>query len=221
MPFGDNACYSDHGQTQTLQLFRRNCAPYGSLLIRFIHFAALALFLGACQASPDAAATAQSGAGSLDAPHDDSCGPHAGFLNTELFGAIDAKIQWTSPGLVCEGMPRPAGSGARLRFAGELDAGQRIAFIIGLPGLDAGNIARELPSNVTLIEEGAGRFFNTAEHDICWTDITAVDDIGGSDARFGIAGRLYCVAPLVEVNGDSEISIRDLAFRGVIDWDAS
>lgn len=179
------------------------------------------MVLGGCQPLPEEASPAADGAEPAAAHDTDSCGPHGGFLITELYGAIDAQIDWTSAGLDCEGMQRPAGSGARLRFAGDLDAGQRIAFIIALPGLKAGQAGQELPSNVTLIEEGAGRFFNTAEKDICWTDITAVDRVAGSDSRFGIAGNLYCVAPLIEVNGDSEISIPDLRFRGIVDWNAS
>ena len=144
-----------------------------------------------------------------------------GYLSTELFGALASKIEWHSNELECEGMPRPDDDGARLRFAGNVQGEQKITFIIALPGLRRGETGKEYQSKVTLIEEGAGRFFSTGERDICWTDIVDMQQHAGSKSQFSISGTLYCVAPLIEINGDTDITISDLNFRGMLDWDAA
>ena len=130
-------------------------------------------------------------------------------------------LNWNGGEFECQGMPRPDGDGARLRFAGPRDDGRQIAFIIALPELRRGAAGTELSSKVTVIEEGQGRFFSTADTDLCWTDIGDIAHVAGTDAVFSISGNLYCVAPLVEVNGDSDVLIRDLRFRGLLDWNAS
>ncbi len=143
-----------------------------------------------------------------------------GFLATELFGALQVDLQWAAAELECEGMPRPDGDGARLRFAGEL-GGRPLAFIIALPGLRRGIMSKELATTVTLIEEGGGRFFSTAERDICWTDILQLEAVDGSERNYRISGQLYCMAPLTQVNGESDVLIRELLFRGQLDWGGS
>ena len=151
-------------------------------------------------------------------PESAGCGERA-YLRTEFFGEFSGPIDWTAGELDCEGMPRPNGQGARLRFAGQ-SGDMPIAIIIAIPGLERGATARELGSNVTVIEEGSGRFFSTAGLDNCWTDILeqAATDAGAS--AFFIAGTLYCIAPLAEVNGSSSVTLRELQFGGYVDWGA-
>jgi hypothetical protein len=31
---------------------------------------------------------------------------------------------------------------------------------------------------------------------------------------------MYCIAPLIEVNGDSSVTIDELSFSGLLDWDS-
>lgn len=144
-----------------------------------------------------------------------------GYFAAELFGGLQGRIRWAAPDLVCEGMPRPNGDGARLRFAGVAGDSLQLAVIIALPDLQRGMTGRELRTTVTVIAEGDGRFFSTADADVCWTDITRLDALPTDDARFAIDGELYCVAPLTEVNGESEVVVRELEFRGLLDWNAS
>ncbi|MEJ2171246.1 MAG: hypothetical protein P8X59_00580 [Woeseiaceae bacterium] len=148
-----------------------------------------------------------------------SCGKR-GYLSTSLYGAIDATLDWASPELECEGMPRPGSEGARLRFA-STDGERRLAIIIALPDLERGTKGRELASKVTLIEEGSGRFFSTAAPEACWTDVTLLETINGSGDRYTIGGTLYCLSPLAEVNGASSVTIAELRFQGLLDWGAS
>ncbi len=143
----------------------------------------------------------------------------SGYLRTSFYGEFSGPVDWSAGNLVCEGMPRPNGEGARLRFAGK-SGDLAIAIIVAMPELERGNTARELASNVTVIEEGSGRFFSTSGLDSCWTDVveqTRTDD--GKDVYL-IAGTLYCIAPLAEVNGDSSVTLRELQFGGIVDWNA-
>lgn len=149
-------------------------------------------------------------------PASSECGER-GYLRTNFYGEFSGPVDWTAGDLECEGMPRPEGAGARLRFAGH--AGElSLAIIVAMPGFEPGAEARELGSNVTLIEEGSGRFFSTSGIDSCWTDVLEQQQTG-DDVHF-VGGRLYCIAPLAEVNGDSSVTLRELEFGGYIDWSA-
>jgi hypothetical protein len=152
-----------------------------------------------------------------------SCGTD-GALVGEIYGGVRASIEWYAAGLECEGMPRPGDRGARLRFAGEAGSApdrQRLALILGLPDLVQGETASELPTNVTVIEEGTGRFFSTRSAASCWTDIRTHERMSPDEpANYRISGVLYCVAPLADLSGNSNISFSDLTFTGRLNWNA-
>lgn len=150
-------------------------------------------------------------------PASRECGER-GYLRTNFYGELSGPVDWTAGDLECEGMPRPESAGARLRFAGE--AGElSLAIIVAMPGFERGSEARELGSNVTVIEEGGGRFFSTTGIDSCWTDVLEQQQV--DEDVFFVAGRLYCIAPLAEVNGDSSVTLRELEFGGYVDWSAT
>lgn len=170
----------------------------------------LAVSLSACGEEPTAAAS--------EAPPPSGC-VTGGSLVAELYGGLRASLAWDAAVLECEGMPRPDGKGARLRFAGPGDDDARLALILGLPELKRGQAARELPTNVTMIEEDAGRFFNNHDLSNCWTDIHEQTQVADSvPEQFRISGILYCVSPLTELNGSSSVTIGELEFEGVVDW---
>lgn len=149
------------------------------------------------------------------------CGD-AGYLRGQLYGAIPVSLDWSSADLNCEGMPRPSGRGARLRFAGVTAGGNlQLAIIIAIPDLQRDAVGREFASNVTVIEEGGGRFFSTSDLGNCLTDITIVEKRDVDVDRYSIGGKLYCVSPLAEINGDSSVLIPELAFLGLVDWNSS
>ena len=150
-----------------------------------------------------------------------ACGED-GRLTARLYGAIDTDIDWRTPDLACEGMPRPEGEGARLRFSGPLEDAQdslTVAFILGIPDLTEGSTGRELPTNVTLVQEGAGRFFATADTDGCWTDVHSHNLLRSGTATYEIAGTVYCLSPLAELNGNASVNFTELAFSGRIRWE--
>jgi hypothetical protein len=205
-----------------LQRIQRICAECGKFLIEIAKIVAVAMLVSGCQPAAESATTAVPEVTSTlpEAAPAALCGEQ-GYLSTELFGALAGKIEWAAADFECEGMPRPGGAGARLRFAGYVNDDHKIAFIIALPELRRGEIGTEHQSKVTVIEEGVGRFFSTGDNDICWTDIVEFQEVDESDSRLTVAGTLYCVAPLVEINGDSDVTFGDFNFRGQLDWDAS
>jgi hypothetical protein len=148
------------------------------------------------------------------------CGPD-GHLSAALYGVIETQIDWGRYDVECTGMPRPEGRGVRLRFAGLAGDGQPVAFIIAIPDFDRDTGRGEFGSNVTLIEEGAGRFFSTPDLNNCLAEIVAVEALDDTGDRFSVSGALYCVAPLPEINGNSAVSTPELQFTGLIDWSAS
>lgn len=147
----------------------------------------------------------------------------SGQFSGDLFGAIEVSVDWRNSGLECEGMPRPNQEGARLRFAGTAatnDDTTELAFILAVPRLARGQTGAELPTNVTLIEEGSGTFFGTGDTESCWTDIHQHERIGNENSmKFEIAGILYCVAPLAELNGMGSVTLRDVSFAGQVNWE--
>ena len=191
----------------------------------------LLLTLGACGgddksapagAGEAAAASDNPGAALLpdSQPMDESC-EDGGALSTTLYGALSGEVEWYLDQLQCQGMPRPDGAGARLRFSGEVgDSGQVLAFIIAIPDLEEGVDAAELASNVTIIDQSNAQFFSTPDMDSCWTDVEAQWPMDDRDSRYRIDGVLYCIGPLAEVNGDRSVSIPELRFSGQVDWGA-
>lgn len=192
-----------------------------------VSFAGAAISLAACsrEAGPPADAGAETAAAAptdlLPAVREPGECPAGGRLRATLYGALEGEIDWRAADMTCEGMPRPGGAGARLRFAGTVgDDDLAIAVIIGIPRLLRDKAGTDLPSNVTVIEEGKGRFFSTTDLDYCWVDLDAADGAAGHDAVSAVSGTLNCIAPLAETNGTSSVTIDHLSFSGFIDWGA-
>jgi hypothetical protein len=142
-----------------------------------------------------------------------------GNLTVELYGGIQDTIHWQDEELDCAGMPRPNSEGARLRLSGPLGT-KTIAFILGVPDLRKGATGKELPTNVTLIEEGAGRFFATPDLSSCWMDVDRHEPLGDETvSTYLISGTVYCISPLAELNGASSISFTELKFTSRLDWE--
>lgn len=184
--------------------------------IRLLTIGALAVTAGcSSEQQPDGAAASPSFLPANSVARE-GCGA-GGLVQATVYGALDGSVDWTGTEMDCEGMPRPGGDGVRLRFAGTADT-IPLAIIIGVNGIGPDETAAELPSNVTIIEEGQGRFFSTSDLDSCWTDVerqAAIDSISG---RYEIDGTLYCISPLAEVNGSGSVSIPELRFSGLVDW---
>ena len=174
------------------------------------HLLFVAVFLASCgqEGAPAPASPAPAAAS--------SCGG-AGYLDGQLTGALTAEIAWQDHELLCESMLRPDDKGVRLRFSGDV-SGERLAIIIAMPGLDAGMTGPDIDAVVTITVEGSGRFFSTSSLGTCWADVGRNAPMEGQVTTHIVAGRLACVAPLGEFNGDAFVELRDLRFSGIAEW---
>lgn len=165
--------------------------------------------LGACESAVDQPSQQQAKA-------ENTCGEDS-KLSATLYGGIETTLHWTGSDMACESMPRPNGAGIRLRISGDV-SGEHLAFILAMPELRPGDQGIESPTNVTATVEGSGRFFSTPDLDSCFTDVSTQTVLPGHDDQYSLAGTLFCVAPLGELNGDSAISIPSLTFTAIINW---
>lgn len=142
----------------------------------------------------------------------------SGYLTGRLYGAIDAPIDWRGSAMECEGMPRPEGAGARLRFAWRIvPTDADLVIIVGIDGLAPDETVSGRAATVTVIDEHSSRFYsNTGEQ--CWADVTRQEPAPGPEDTRAVTGRVYCTAALPAVNGRGSISLDELEFRGRVDW---
>lgn len=179
------------------------------------------LFIAVSVIGPALAACVRPAPVSQQASVAPQCVP-GGELAASVYGSLAGELDWRGNELACEGMRRPDGRGARLRFEGPAtddSSASRLAFIIALPDLGVGETASGLLAGVTLMEVDAGRFFSSPEQAGCFADVERQEPLGDGNANeYLISGLLYCLSPLAEVNGAAGVSLRDLKFTGRLDW---
>ena len=141
-------------------------------------------------------------------------------MRAGLAGALAADIDWSDANLRCESMRRPDDRGVRLRLSGDV-RGERLAFIIALPDLAAGETGAGFDGVVTITVEGSARFFSTPNLGACWADIETNTPIDDPDGLHVVAGILDCVGPLGEFNGDAYVDLRVVRFSGIGDWNTT
>jgi hypothetical protein len=152
---------------------------------------------------------------------DDTVGAHAcpdgnGSLALTLYGQNPRTIDWRGADLRCAGMPRPDGQGVRLRFS-SANPDDSLAMVLGL---DTAIVGAETGANVTLILEDSGRFFSSLKADNCRARVDTYVTVSSTDPVRLLAGLAWCVGPLREVNGNSEITLGDIEFQGFVPWPA-
>jgi hypothetical protein len=163
-----------------------------------------------------------------------SCGPRAApapqrttastdtFLNARLRGAIDADLVWSAAGLHSEGGARPDGSGIRVSLAGPLDAnGRRVRLVFGMAAPPGAASSHAVPTNVTLIVEGANRIFATLGDDKCSVDSlgqqpAAAAGAPGAAGDYWVSARGFCVEPASTLDGTERVLLSRFDFRGRI-----
>ncbi|MFO1410812.1 MAG: hypothetical protein U1F06_10710 [Steroidobacteraceae bacterium] len=150
----------------------------------------------------------------------------ASFLTARLRGAIDADLAWNAPGLSSEGGARPDGSGIRVSLAGSLVGGQRVRLVFGLAAAPGQASARAVPTNLTLIIEGANRVYATLGDDKCSVDALEQRPIAAtagvaSGGDYWVSARGFCVEPAATLDGAERVLLSRFDFRGRIHLEAS
>ena len=146
------------------------------------------------------------------------CALPAAHLHAKLSGAIDEDIDWSASAMECDGMPRADG-GFRLRFTGHTAAGELVV-VLGIPSLGEGASSKAVPVNLTLIP--SGRFvYGTRGTDKCVLDDVRQSPLpaAGSDRRWQVEARGFCLEPARAVGGDDAILVTTFELTGLLTWD--
>jgi hypothetical protein len=141
-----------------------------------------------------------------------------GQLKARLSGEIDAEIDWSTPTPQCRGGPRPDREGVRLIYKGEVPGQGPLLVVIGIGPLKAGASASNVPANLTLVREGAGRFYATQGDDKCAMDEVRQEPLGGDGHRYLLTGRGYCTQPARAVGGDGVVLVPRFDVTAVVEY---
>ncbi len=143
-------------------------------------------------------------------------GQSPGYLIGRLHGTLQRDIDWSGDGLKCTGMLRPKGAGIRLLFAQNNDD-ENLLFVLGIPSFPDSAAGRELPINLTIVDEKAKQFYNSGESERCWVTISESRRINVEDSKnFFLAGDLYCLGALAAINGAGAVTPSEFRFAGYL-----
>ena len=181
--------------------------------------AALAtLFTAACGHAGNEAPPPAPGKATLPTAQQALCVPaDEGTLRAKLQGAIDAEFEWGAGVPQCRGGLRPGGDGVRLIYKGELPGEGTVLIVIGAGPLAAGQSARDVPVNLTIVREGTGRFFATQGDDKCALDEVRQEPT--DDPRvYRLTGRGYCTQPARAVVGEGSVLLPRFDVTAIVDF---
>jgi len=141
-----------------------------------------------------------------------------GYLRARIRGALNVDIDWHNAELECDGGPRPDGSGIRVSFAGpKRTDGHRLRLVFGVNAAREGRGARDLPTNLTVIVEGAQRLYTTRGEDHCTVDSLSEQRLptpGKKPRSYRVVARGFCVAPASTLNNAEHILVSSFDFAG-------
>ncbi len=163
-------------------------------------------------AEPPAAASPTGPEGALCVPAE------RGFLRARLQGAIDAKIDWAAGTPQCRGGRRPDGDGVRLLYKGRVEGEGALLVVLGAGPLRAGESARNVPVNLTVVREGTGQFFATQGNDKCALDEVRQEPLPDAPGQYLLSGRGYCTQPARAVGGDGAVLLSRFDVEAIVDY---
>jgi hypothetical protein len=140
-----------------------------------------------------------------------------GYLKARIRGALNLDIDWRNAELECDGGPRPDGSGIRMSFLGPRRAdGRRLRMVFGVSAAREGRSGHALPTNLTVIVEGAQRLYTTRGDQHCTVDRLSQQRLHapGVPRRYRVVARGFCVAPATTLNNAERILISSFDFAG-------
>jgi hypothetical protein len=138
------------------------------------------------------------------------------MLRARVQGAVDTELDWSSAPQ-CRGTLRPGGDGLRLLYRGQVD-GEPLLFLIGVGPLRAGENARNVPVNLTLVREGSGVFYATQGDDKCAMDEVTQVAVDPERGVFRLTGRGYCTQPARAVAGDGSVLVSRFDVLAVVNF---
>ena len=160
----------------------------------------------------------------------------SGYFRARIRGAMTLDLDWHNTELECAGGARAQG-GVRLSFAGPLGtSGRHLRLVFGVselaPGaeVEPGGSRKSvptwhaLPTNLTVIVEGAQRLFATRGDDKCTMDSLRLEPLRGPPGSgvYRAVARGFCIGPASGITRNERIILTrfDFAGRIVLDRDA-
>lgn len=141
-----------------------------------------------------------------------------GYLRGALYGAIQAELDWSGAGMLCDGMTRPQGQGIRLVFGEQTDPDlPGLVIVLGLADAELGTDVGEIKANVTIIDQTNGKFYSTQEEPRCWTRITKQLLLSGTvEETWRLDGHLYCASALAALAGPGSVTLDDIEYSSIM-----
>ena len=127
------------------------------------------------------------------------------------------EIEWGAETTHCRGGVRPQGDGVRLLYKGTTDATGPLLIVFGLVPLRAGESARNVPANLTLVREGTGQFYATRGQDKCAFDEVRQTPVEAAPNLYRLEGRGYCTQPARALAGDGAVLISRFDVVAIVD----
>ena len=141
-----------------------------------------------------------------------------GYLRARLQGAIEADLDWGAGVPQCRGGPRPTGDGVRLLYQGQGAAHEPLLVVLGVGPLRAGESARNVPVNLTVIREDTGQFFATQGEDKCAFDELRQEPAPAGEGQYLLTGRGFCMQPARAVGGDGAVLLSRFDVEAIVDF---
>jgi hypothetical protein len=91
-----------------------------------------------------------------------------------------------------------------------------LRLVFGVSAAREGHGGRSLPTNLTVIVEGAQRLYTTRGEDHCTVDKLSQQRLpaAGAARRYRIVARGFCVAPAATLNNAERILVESFDFAG-------
>jgi hypothetical protein len=138
-----------------------------------------------------------------------------GYLRATLGGAVNAHLDWPNSGTRCEGESRDTPPGVRLSFQRAAGAAPNLLLVFGLTGVKAGESAREVKANLTVIVQGTSRIYGTLGDSRCTVDSLSQRPLNAPGA-YRIEARGFCTQPAHAVRGKGDVLVSTFEFAGPV-----
>ena len=138
-----------------------------------------------------------------------------GYLRAKLAGALDARIDWANSGTRCEGESRESPPGVRLSFQRVPGAKPNLLLVFGLTGVEEGQAAREVKTNLTVIVQGTSRIYGTLGDSRCTVDSLTQQPLK-TPHTYRVEARGFCTQPAHAVRGKGDVLVSTFEFAGAV-----
>ena len=140
-----------------------------------------------------------------------------GYLRAHLAGAIDAEIDWPNSGTRCDGESRRNPPGVRLSFVRPGGSSPDLLFVFGITGVRAGEAARALGVNLTIIVQGTAEWYGTKGDARCTIDSLTQRPLE-APATYRLEARGFCTQPARAVRGSGAVLVNRFDFAGTVSY---